>query len=133
VADDGEFAGAFVTGFCSVYFDKDTLTPNFKKGGERVRRAIDTVFQYMAPQIESSAKLEAPWTDQTGNARQGLRAVAGREGNAHYIALFHQVPYGIYLETRFSGRYAIIFPTLESWTPRVIQELNGLIGKDIFK
>lgn len=131
MADD--MTGAFVSGFCSVVFDSDTLTPRIRGGAERVNRAVDTVFNLMAPQIESAAKLEAPWTDQTGNARQGLRALAGREGNSHFIALFHQVPYGIFLETRWSGRYAVIMPTLENWTPRVIQGLNGLLGKDIFR
>lgn len=124
--------GGFASGFCTVVFDSDTLTPAIKGGAERVNRAVDTVFQFMAPQIESAAKVNAPWEDQTSNARNGLAARAGREGDMHFISLFHQVPYGIFLEVRWSGRYAIIMPTLEEWTPRVVAELNGLLGKDIF-
>lgn len=129
---DGRLTGAFAKGFCTVVFDSDTLTPRIRGGAERVNKAIDTVFNYMAPQIEASAKINAPWTDQTGNARNGLAARAGREGDSHFIALYHQVPYGIYLETRWSGRYATILPTLEEYQGRIISELNGLLGKDIF-
>lgn len=131
--DEAEIAGAFGKGFCTIVFKADTMTPRLRQGPERVNRAIDTVFNYMAPQIESDAKRNAPWEDQTGNARNGLAARAGREGDSHYISLFHQVVYGIYLETRWSGAYSIIMPTLDAWEPRVMGELNGLLGKDIFK
>lgn len=130
---DDELIGGFVSGFCSVVWKSDALSPNIRGGAQRVNRAIDAVFNYMAPQIESAAKLNAPWTDQTGNARNGLAARAGRDGASHWIALFHQVPYGIFLETRWSGRYAVIMPTLQEWEPRVLAELHNLIGKDIFK
>lgn len=130
--DEGELLGAFGSGFCQVIFDTDTLSGRLARGPEAVNRAVDTVLQYMAPKIESYAKINAPWTDRTGNARQGLAARAGREGRAHYVALFHQVPYGIFLEVRWSGRYAIIMPTLELFEPQVIEQLNGLLGKDIF-
>jgi hypothetical protein len=130
-----EMLTGFGKGFCTVVWHSDKLTPNLrpKIGAEKVNRAIDTVFNYMAPQIEGAAKVNAPWTDQTGNARNGLRSLAGREGDTHFIALFHSVDYGLWLEVRWSGQYATVMPTLEEYSPKVMAELNGLLGKDIFK
>lgn len=132
MSNEGELVGAFGQGFCQVIFDSNELGQRLNRGGERINRAVDTIFQLYAPRIESAAKINAPWTDQTGNARNGLAARAGVEGRAHYIALFHQVPYGIFLEVRWSGKYAVIMPTLDEWTPKVVEALNGLLGKDIF-
>jgi hypothetical protein len=129
---DAEFSGAFGSGFCQVIFDSNTLGERIGRGAERVNRAVDTVMEQFAPQIEAAAKINAPWTDQTGNARNGLAARAGVEGRSHFIALYGQVPYQIWLEVRWSGRYAIIMPTLDEFTPRVIEALNGILGKDIF-
>jgi hypothetical protein len=71
----------------------------------------------------------APWTDRTGNARQGLAAQAFDEGANQGIVLFHQVPYGIWLEVRFSGRYAIIEPTIDVMGPQVMESLNNILGE----
>lgn len=132
MGNNEEIIGAFGKGFCTVVFDSNTLGERLGRGAERVNRQIDTVLEYFAPQIEAAAKVNAPWEDQTGNARNGLAARAGVEGRAHYVALYGQVPYQIFLEIRWSGRYAIIMPTLEQFEPRVIDALNGMLGKDIF-
>lgn len=51
----------------------------------------------------------ASWTDRTANARNGLDAIPSREGlNGYVITLTHGVPYGIWLEVRWSGKYGII-------------------------
>jgi hypothetical protein len=41
-----------------------------------------------------------------------LRGSAIHESGRSTIIIAHGVPYGIWLEVRFSGRYAIIGPTL---------------------
>jgi hypothetical protein len=85
--------------------------------GDYPKRMLDAVFalaQYFAARIEAFAKQTAPWTDQTGNARQGLTARAFREATAVTIVLFHQAVYGIWLEVKNAGRYAIILRTLEA-------------------
>jgi hypothetical protein len=84
--------------------------------GEYPKRMLDAVFalaQYFAARIEAFAKQNAPWSDQTGNARQGLTARAFREATAVTIVLFHTMAYGIWLEVKNSGRYAVILKTLE--------------------
>jgi hypothetical protein len=40
--------------------------------------------------------------------------------------VFHQVPYGPYLETRWSGKYQIINPTIELFAPQYIELVSEL-------
>jgi hypothetical protein len=85
--------------------------------GNYVDRMLSAVFdlaQYFASRIEAFAKQQAPWSDQTGNARQGLTARAFRDATAVTIVLFHTMAYGIWLEVKNAGRYAIILRTLEA-------------------
>lgn len=94
---------------------------------ERVHKFLTSVVQLHAPRVESAAKRNAKWHDRTGNARQGLHAVAESSGKTHQIVLAHGVPYGIYLEVRFSGKYAIINPTIATEGPDVMRTVaNGL-------
>lgn len=76
---------------------------------------------YYAPRVQGHAQQSAPWSDQTGNARQGLKARAGSRQATFWIDLFHTMPYGIWLETRWSGRYAVIIPTILEMGPQVIK------------
>lgn len=93
-----------------------------------VREATEKTFQYYAPRVEAAAKQNAKWTDRTTNARNGLISRAGTSGkNRVYLVLAHQVPYGIYLETRWSGKYAIVMPTLNTFGPKIMNTIEGLI------
>jgi len=75
--------------------------------------AAATLAKSFEPVLESAAKAEAPWTDRTGNARQGLFSVSDIEGQRVILYLSHGVEYGVYLELCNQGRYAIVLPTLE--------------------
>lgn len=93
-----------------------------------VNKAADAVFLRYESIAESEMKNGAPWTDRTGAARSGLSAQASSDGDEHTLTLFHQVPYGIYLELANSGTYAIIMPTVESIGPRIMEDMNGLLN-----
>lgn len=112
-----------------LYLDEDTLTPAIKSIPAFVNRMVATTMRFYAPQVENSAKSNAPWTDRTTNARNGLTARAGSEGKTHYVELSHSVPYGIWLEVRFSGRNAIILPTIEEFGPRVMGTLQQILDR----
>lgn len=65
--------------------------------------------QYQALRSESFMRRNAKWTDHTANARNGLKAIPERKGASSFvITLTHSVPYGIWLEVRWSGKYGII-------------------------
>lgn len=88
------------------------------------------VFQRRAPEIETWMKVNAPWTDRTGNARQRLftRVVASPE--EVMLVMAHGVEYGIYLETGNLGAYAIVGPAVRAFAPIVMADLRrrGVVG-----
>lgn len=124
-----EFVLDVVSGIMKLTFRDGGIKSKLDSGDKRLGDQIMSVMQYYAPQIESHAKANAPWSDQTGNARNGLAARAGREGDSFYIVLYHQVPYGIWLEVKYDGRNAIIMPTLDEFLPKVQSGLDGIMGK----
>jgi hypothetical protein len=117
-----------VPGGSGIVWESDTLSPGLKAFPDRVRSAVERVMDYSAQRTEDYAKGNAPWTDQTGNARNTLRAYANH-GEVEYIELSHGVPYGIWLEVRFEGRYAIIIPTIKVMGREVMSSLRNLLGK----
>lgn len=70
------------------------------------------------------AQSNAPWEDQTGDARAELDVDVRREGNVIVWDMYHGVDYGLYLETRWNGKFAIIMPTLEMFAPHIGRGLN---------
>jgi len=114
------------------------------KFDNKVERAALAVASFYAPKTEAWMKHNAPWTDRTTNARNGLFARAQKGVNRIAIILGHSVDYGIYLElpTKHSkkttlsasglsttGAYPIILPALGHWGPRVMKKMSRLIDR----
>lgn len=71
----------------------------------------------------------APWNDQTGNARNGLHTTTFHEvGGTHGIVCAHSMPYGIWLEVKFSGRDGIIPATVRNGGDALMTLLSKLFG-----
>lgn len=111
-------------GSARVEMVSDTLTPNLRRLPGWAKDLAKAVTAFYAPQVENYARLNAPWSDQTGNARNGLIARASKENGWYGITLAHSVPYGIWLEVRWAGKYAIILPTVEAMGPKVMGTFN---------
>ena len=117
--------------FCKIIWNRESrkLGKNLREGPKKVRDAATIIAYRMSPEVESYMKVNASWIDRTGNARIGLAARPFIEGDSIGIVLYHQVPYGIYLEVRFAGRYAIIQPTIDVMGPRVMAQYQGLLRR----
>jgi len=87
---------------------------------------VEAVLEYHAGNAQNQMRTKAPWTDRTGNARGGLFAQVFKEGLTRGIVLYHTMPYGIWLEVRFSGKYRIIVPTVNTTGKKVMTTLRGL-------
>jgi len=106
------------------------LQKNLKNLPSDFNRALDIYMRGQAPKVQDYMRHNAPWTDQTGNARNGLFARYNKLSDTHYqIVVFHTMPYGIWLEVRFAGQYRIIVPTINGEGKRIMQGLTGLFGK----
>jgi hypothetical protein len=112
-----------------IIFTDGGLRSNLQNGAEKTLRAAEITAQRSAPDVENYMKNNAPWTDQTGNARNGLQARAYRSGDEIGIDCFGSVPYQVYLETRFSGHYAIIQPTIDAMGPVVMRRFERLLER----
>jgi hypothetical protein len=91
---------------------RDTLRPGLEALMPRIDAAVGLAFDAAEPIGTSYARQNAPWRDRTGNARNGLFARHISDPlNSHTLVVYHSMPYGFWLEVRWSGRYAIIGPT----------------------
>lgn len=90
---------------------------------------IAQVMQRQAVKATSWMKINAPWTDRTGNARNTLLAEATRDGDEHGIIMSGAMPYQIYLETKQAGKFAIIQPAMIRFGTIVMTQLEGLMDR----
>lgn len=111
-----------------ISWDLGELSGNLNGVDSQVRKAMVAATEYIAPQAESWAKSNAKWTDQTGNARNGLTGRASRPtDNSAIVTIAHSVPYGIWLEVRWAGRYRIIEPTVRYFAPKAMTMVGKLL------
>lgn len=97
---------------------------------QRLDRGVAGIMELYDSRIETWMKTNAPWTDRTGNARNGLSAQAGHiPFVAHWVDLFHRVSYGIWLEVRFAGRFSIVIPAIVHFGPRIMVTMNKLFTR----
>ncbi len=96
--------------------------------GRRVIQALHMLADHFAAVLEAYAKQTAPWTDRTGAARQGLTGLAVKAATGVTIILAFSVHYGIFLELKNAGKYAVIIPTLEKHYAEIFQAVKALVA-----
>lgn len=112
-----------------IVWEDRALLNRLRTFDSRADRALSVIMRYHATRATAYARQNAPWTDRTSNARNGLNAVAESGSKSHRIIIAHTVPYGIFLEVRWAGRYAIIRPTVDHEGPEVMKTVEGLFGR----
>lgn len=112
----------------------DSLTPSLKTLLPKIDAAVDITFDRYEAEAESYARTNAPWKDNTGNARAGLFASHEAEPMvAHSLTVYGTMPYTFWLEVRWSGKYAIIGPTLFDVAPRLAADLAAAVSRAVGK
>ena len=108
------------------------LAAAVERYGDRVLRAVASVAQYVATEMQNDAKRNASWTDRTGNARTGLFGTSEADFAAHVVTIYlsHSavLDYGVWLELANGGRYAIIMKTMEAKYPELMSMLRETLG-----
>jgi hypothetical protein len=113
----------------SFRWKSDTLTKNLKSLDKNVDHAITAAVEFQATRGEAYMRKNAKWRDVTSNARTGLFTQPYHEGQTHRIVFAHTVNYGIWLEVRFSGRYAIIMPSVVQSGQQLMKLLSNLFSQ----
>lgn len=97
---------------------------------EAIRVAVRGILASYEPRIEAYLKLEAPWQDRTGNARQALSAeldeLAIQTAILFTMNMNHGMDYGKYLEFSNAGRYAILAPAVDHFFPLIWADIVRL-------
>jgi hypothetical protein len=98
--------------------------------GTKLDQDVQDAMARMAVAMEQFAKQNAPWQDDTGDARSGLKAVPvfDRAGAKYTVYLGHSVAYGVYLENSNGGEYAIIEPTIRHFAAFLPVVATGRYG-----
>jgi len=113
-----------------------TGTP-LTKLGEQTEKYLFAVFQSgrrvaieQAEDMEAWAKENAPWTDRTGKAREGLKATVEPTGPIGTIILQHDpdLDYTIWLELAYQGKWAILTPARDFWGPVIRRSMQNLVN-----
>lgn len=106
-----------------VWTDK-SLHRNMGLMAPAVDAVIGKIMKYEANEAQNFMRQNAPWTDRTSNARNGLFAREFQDGTHHIIVLYHTMPYGFWLEVKHAGQYQIIMPATEECGRQVMSSLD---------
>lgn len=113
----------------SFEFKPGSLERNLRSFNGNINALVAGVVAYRGQRSLDWMKTNAPWTDRTGNARQTLGAYSVHGDDFHEIHLHGGMPYQIWLETRFGGRYAIIWPAVKFQGLALMNQLRGLANR----
>lgn len=102
---------------------------NLQKLDPRLYSLISATVDFTRDKAVGEMKQAAPWTDRTGNARATLNAKSKHERTQHTIRLFGGVPYQIWLEIRWAGRFAVITPQVPIQGRKLMERINGLMAR----
>lgn len=114
--------GQFTTGRGIQWIGLEIVASNINKRGTSLnatrRKTVDKLSAEMLEWMQENA----PWEDNTGMARDKLRAdpVHDEREQTSTVYLAHGVDYGGYLETVNSGEFAILLPTIIEFQKKVV-------------
>lgn len=111
-----------------IIMTENSLLPRVMTMDVAIRKGMQATMARYEPIAEARLKERAPWTDRTGNARNGLAARAILGGDTASLVLFHQVPYGIYLELKNGGKYQVIMPVVQEIAPQIMSTMNKILA-----
>ena len=107
---------------------EDVFAAGYSAYAQKIRVAIIVLLEAHRADIQEWMQQNASWKDRTGAARRGLYVDVSAMADSIVATLGYSVPYGIFLETKNTGRYAILTPAIDYWTPIIIQELQGILS-----
>lgn len=122
------------SGFTWDMSPQEAFVPMYDYYERRTRALIRRVLQFWRPQIVAWMKTNAAWTDQTGQARKRLHAEIEEMVNELAIVLDHGMDYGVFLELKNAGKFAIIGPAVDHFAPLAMQSIQAAMDQpELFK
>lgn len=122
----GQFAGT------GGRFTTDTLSAGIANFVFKTREVMEEQAVKFAEELQEYAQKNAPWDNRTGDARAGLDTEVEATDRLLSVSLFHTVDYGIWLEIRWNGRYAIIIPSVEKKGSELLERWEGILDRTVY-
>ena len=119
----GQFAGGWGVGWQGLA----DVAENIEQYGIQVQGNVQEAAEKLAEEMLQWAKQNAPWEDEdpphvAPGAREALQSGVVWESDTRFVIwLGHgkDIFYGIWLEVRFGGKFAIILPTIMHFAPQI--------------
>ena len=111
----------------TIRVDSKQLLKRLENAETKSQVEIKMFVQEGAKKFENYAKLNRPWTDRTGHARQRLVGWVEMFSDKVRIHIGHGVDYGVYLELAHEKRYAILQPTVNALSKEVLEGFKELM------
>ncbi len=114
--------GRFAGGIGFAWQGLNAMGDNIIAAVDANMSSVNAAVQQLANEMVEYARTNHPWQNRTGAAEEGLQAQVVRQSPDQWtIFLGHgsDVSYGLWLEVRWGGKYAIILPTLQYFAPRL--------------
>ena len=105
------------------------MRQNVRELPKKIDHAISATVDYDAAWGQAWMRQNAPWTDRTSAARNGLLAIPSSYARHYEILLTYSVYYGIWLEVANSGQYQILQPALRIVGAKLMRDLDGLFER----
>lgn len=118
-------SGRFAGGWGYAWVGVEAAVNRINEFNDEVHEALNDAAESLANDMVAYAQANASWIDHPGvheDARENLQSeVVWNDAENVTILLGHgkDVYYGIWLEVRWGGRYAILLPTLEQFAPQL--------------
>lgn len=112
--------GRFAGGWGFAWQGLAAIDSNLLQWEQQVKEGLRSAAESLKDEMVADMKQNASWLDRTGAARDGLQGAVVWEDDTHFtILLGHgsDIYYGVWLEVRWGGRYAIILPTVMKYAP----------------
>lgn len=86
----------------------DIMANNLDSWWNRVEGRLPMEMEAVGRKAIAFAAANHPWTNRTGEAERGLSYEVVRAGDVVTLTLYHAAPHGIWLETRWAGKWGVL-------------------------
>lgn len=101
--------------------DAESLLEGLERLTTNTKDKLDKYAEKSGLKMEAYAKENAPWENQTGQARRTLKGGKQWEGDKVNIYISGNMEYSPYLEYKNDGKYAILEPTVNKLSREILR------------
>ncbi|MCD3254383.1 HK97 gp10 family phage protein [Clostridium botulinum] len=108
-----------------IQINWDDILDKLDSWDESVTQKMYNYGTIKALEMEAYAKENAPWEDQTGEARRSIKGeTRWKNSDVLEMSISGNKEYSQYLEYKQDGKYAILKPTVDKLSPAILKGLK---------